>query len=132
MKRILAIVVLFICTNSIFAQTNCAQFKEGKFKVTDAKTKKVCLITREGDTQTEKLEEAEEAFTFDIKWLDDCTYTLTPTASTLARNKNVKDIGTMTVKIVKVKQDSYIHRVTVANNPKFRRVDEVFVVKDEK
>lgn len=130
MKRIFAIAVLLICANSIFAQNNCIRFKEGKFKVTDPKSKKVCFITREGDTQTEKLEEAEEAFTFDIKWLDDCTYTLTPTASTLARNKNVKDIGTMTVKIVRTKEDSYVHRVTVANNPKFRRVDEVFVVKD--
>ncbi len=130
MKRIFAIAVLLICANSIFAQSNCTRFKEGKFKVTDPKTKKVCFITREGDTQTEKLEEAEEAFTFDIKWLDDCTYTLTTTASTLARNKNVKDTGTMTVKIVKVKENSYVHRVTVANNPKFRRVDEVFIVKD--
>lgn len=114
------------------AQSKCAQVREGKFKVTDPKTKKVCLITREGETQTEKLEEAEEAFTFDIKWLDDCTYTLTPTAATLARNKDVKDIGTMTVKITKVKEDSYLHQVTVANNPKFRRVDEVFMVKDDK
>lgn len=115
-----------------FAQGKCAQVREGKFKVTDPKTKKVCLITREGETQTEKLEEAEEAFTFDIKWLDDCTYTLTPTAATLARNKDVKDIGTMTVKITKVKEDSYIHQVTVANNPKFKRVDEVFMVKEDK
>jgi hypothetical protein len=132
MKYTLYIICLLVFSFTGSAQSKCAQVREGKFKVTDPKTKKVCLITREGETQTEKLEEAEEAFTFDIKWLDDCTYTLTPTAATLARNKDVKDIGTMTVKITQVKEDSYTHKVTVANNPKFKRVDEVFVVKDDK
>lgn len=132
MKNIIYLLCMLALGYTSFAQSKCAQFREGKFKVTDPKTKKVCLITREGETQTEKLEEAEEAFTFDIKWLDDCTYTLTPTAATLARNKDVKDIGTMTVKITQVKDGSYLHKVTVANNPKFKRVDEVFIVKDDK
>lgn len=132
MKNITYILFMLMWGFTGSAQSKCAQVREGKFKVTDPKTKKVCLITREGETQTEKLEEAEEAFTFDIKWLDDCTYTLTPTAATLARNKDVKDIGTMTVKITQVKDGSYLHKVTVANNPKFKRVDEVFVVKDDK
>lgn len=132
MKSIVLILCLFTLGYTGSAQTTCAQVREGKFKVTDPKTKKVCFITREGETQTEKLEEAEDAFTFDIKWLDDCTYTLTPTAATLARNKDVKDIGTMTVKITQVKEDSYMHKVTVANNPKFKRIDEVFMVKDDK
>ena len=129
MKKTALFCLLLLAFNG-YSQ-NCAKYREGKFKVTDPKSKKVCIITREGETQTEKMEEAEEAYTFDIKWLDDCTYTLTPTASTLARNKDVKDIGTMTVKIIQVRDSSYTHRITVANNPKFRRVDEVFAVKED-
>ena len=129
-KIYICVCMLILCVTG-YSQSDCAKVREGKFKMTDPKSKKVCLITREGDTQTEKMEEAEEEFTFDIKWLDDCTYTLTPTASTLARNKDVKDIGTMTVKITKVKANSYVHQVTVANNPKFKRVDEVFFVEEK-
>jgi hypothetical protein len=131
MKKIIQYSFLLLLPLLGFSQVNCANVREGKFKMIDPKSKKVCLITREGDTQTEKMEEAEEEYTFDIKWLDDCTYTLTPTASTLARNKDVKDIGTMTVKITKVRANSYVHQVTVANNPKFKRVDEVFFAEEK-
>ena len=113
-------------------QTDCTKFKTGSFKVTDPTTKKVCLITRDGDTQTEKMEDADEIYDFDIVWIDDCTYTVSPTAATAARNKEVLKSGTMTVKITKVKDSSYVQRVTVANNPKFRRIDEVFLLADSK
>lgn len=129
MKKIILTCTALLLFTVGYAQDKCLKFKEGTFKVTDPKSKKVCIITREGDTQNEKLEESEEVYDFEIKWLDGCTYTLTPSPATLARKKEVKDIGTMTVKITQVKDSSYVHRVTVANNPKFRRVDEVFMVK---
>ena len=108
--------------------TDCAKFKNGTFRVTDPASKKVCIITRDGDRQTERMEESDQTYDFDIVWIDDCTYTVTPTASTAARNKDVLKAGTMTVKITKATDSSYTQRVTVANNPKFRRVDEVFVI----
>lgn len=107
---------------------DCSKYKNGTFKLTDPKTKKVCIITRDGDKQTEKMEDAEEIYDFDIVWIDSCTYTVSPTPATAARNKDVLKAGTMTVKITKVKDGSYIQKATVANNPKFKRVDEVFVV----
>jgi len=110
---------------------DCTRFKEGTFKVTDPASKKVCIIKRDGTTQTERLEESAEEYSFDLAWIDDCTYTLTPTAATLARNKDVGSIGIMTVKITKANIDSYLHKVTVQNNPKFTRVDEVFLVKED-
>jgi len=106
----------------------CTDFKNGTFKVTDPATKKVCILTRDGNTQTEKMEDAEEVYDFDIVWVDDCTYTVTPTPATAARNIDTLKAGTMTVKIFKAKEGSYMQHVTVANNPKFRRIDEVFVV----
>lgn len=117
---------------AIYAQEGCDQFKDGTFKVTDPATKKTSIITRNGNKQTEKMEDAEEVYDFDVVWVDDCTYTITPTAATAARNEALQKAGTMLVKITKVKEHSYIQRVTVASNPKFRRIDEVFVVEPGK
>lgn len=122
----------FILSVSAFAQQPaCSKFKNGTFKVTDPASKKVCIITRDGNIQTEKMEEGEEVYDFDLVWIDDCTYTVTPTPATAARNKEVLKAGTMTVRIIKAKDNSYTQRVTVATNPKFRRVDEVFLVESK-
>jgi len=114
-----------------YSQGKCDNYKNGTFKFTDPKTKKVCFITRDGNKQTEKMADSEEAYDFDIVWIDDCTYTVSPTPATSARNQDVLKVGTMTVKIIKAKDSSYTQRITVANNPKFRRLDEVFVVRDK-
>jgi len=115
-----------------FAQSkDCLKFKDGTFKVTDPASKKVCIITRNGNVQTEKMEESEEVYDFDLVWIDDCTYTVSPTPATVARNKDVTKVGTMTVKITKTTDKSYVQRITVANNPKFRRFDEVFLVPEK-
>lgn len=128
MKRLITIIALIASTSGYCQENACTKFKNGTFKVTDPASKKVCIITREGNVQTEKMEESSDVYDFDIVWLDDCTYTVTPTPATAARNKDVLKAGTMTVKITKAKDNSYTQRVTVANNPKFRRVDEVFMV----
>ncbi len=131
MKTILIYTAFFLIPFLGLAQ-DCSKFKDGAFKITDPVTKKVCIITREGNTQTERMEDASEVYDFEINWLDDCTYTVNPTAATSARNKDVLKAGTMTVKIIKVTDTSYTQRVTVANNPKFRRVDEVYMVQEKK
>ena len=130
-KKITIICCLLLSSYIGYSQVGCAQYRNGKFKVTDPKSQKVCIITREGDTQTEKMEESEEVYDFDIKWLDDCTYIVTPTPATIARNKDVLKAGTMTVKISKVKDSSYVQNITVANYPKFKRVDTVFLVEEK-
>lgn len=132
-KNTLLLIVTLLVTTFGFSQgLDCTRFKEGTFKFTDPSTKKVCIITRTGNIQTEKMEDAEEVYDFDLVWIDDCTYTLSPTAATAARNKEVLKAGTMTVKITKAKEHSYIQHVKVANNPKFRRIDEVFLVEENK
>jgi hypothetical protein len=133
MKRKIMLPAFLLLSAFGYSQSiDCSRYKEGTFKITDPKTKKVCIITRDGSRQTEKMEDAEEVYDFDIVWIDGCTYTITPTAATAARNKDVLKVGTMTVKITQAKDSSYIQKATVANNPKFRRVDEVFVVEGKK
>lgn len=108
---------------------DCSRFKDGTFQVTDAGSKKACIIKRDGTKQTERFVESDETYEFDLHWVDDCTYTLTPTAATLSRNKAIKDIGIVTVKITEVKDNSYVHLVTLSKKPDYSRVDEVFEVK---
>jgi len=131
MKRIFTILLLISAYFGFSQEKPCMKFREGTFKVTDPASKKVCIITRNGNVQTEKMEENEEVYDFDLVWIDDCTYTVSPTPATAARNKAVLKAGTMTVKIIRAKDNSYTQRVTVANNPKFRRVDEVFLVESK-
>ena len=114
-----------------FSQNTCTKFKEGTFKVTDPATKKVCIITRSGNIQTEKMEDDAEVYDFDIVWIDDCTYTVSPTPATAARNKDATKAGTMTVQITRAKDSTYVQRIRVANNPKFRRADTVYLVKQK-
>ncbi len=131
-KNITLLFGLLLSVAAFAQDSGCAKFKNGTFKVTDPASKQVCIITRDGNIQTEKMEESEEIYDFDIVWIDDCTYTVSPTPATAARNKDVLTSGTMTVKITKIKDSSYTQKVTVANNPKFRRVDEVFLVESKK
>jgi hypothetical protein len=127
--------ITFIAFTALFSfvtnaqEKACAKFREGTFKVTDPASKKLCYITRKGNVQTEKMENSEEVFDFDIVWIDDCTYTVSPTAATMARNKDISKAGTMTVMITKAKDSTYVQRIKVANNPKFRREDKVYLIK---
>lgn len=131
MKIKLLIATLFITATSAFAQDSCAKFRTGTFKVTDPKSKQVCIITRTGDTQTEKMEESDDVYDFDVKWLDDCTYVVTPTPASVAKNKELLKAGTMTVTMTKVKDSSYVQNIKVANYPTFKRTDTVFFVKEK-
>jgi hypothetical protein len=122
------VITLLLPLLGMAQSADCAKYKNGTFKVTDPASKQVCIITRKDNVQTEKMEQSEEVYDFDLVWIDDCTYTVSPTPATVARNKDVSKAGTMTVRITKTTDTSYVQRITVANNPKFRRVDEVFLV----
>ena len=97
LKKLLHITLFALLPVFGYSQSKCDPFKNGTFKVTDPASKKVCIITRDGNIQTEKMEDDAEVYDFDIVWLDDCTYTVSPTAATAARNKDTLKAGTMTV-----------------------------------
>lgn len=128
-------ITLFFCTLLscllTYSQSNCSDFKNGTFKFTDKETNRVCIITRNDNKQTEKMEDTQEVYDFTIKWLDSCTYTVTPTTATIKKNKEILKLGTMTVKITPASDSSYVQLVRVANSPKFKRRDEVFLVKED-
>lgn len=130
MKLTLQILMLALISFYSFGQDSivCSDYKNGTFKLTDPQSKKVCIITRKDNVQTERIQDSDEVYDFNITWIDDCTYTVTPTASTASRNKEMLKLGTMTVAITPATDTSYVQSIRVANSPKFRRKDTVYIV----
>ena len=128
-KTVILSMGLFLLLSGFNKQNDCLKFRNGTFKIIDPATKKVCIITRKDDIQTERMEDSAETYDFKIKWVDDCTYTVEPTATTIERNREVLKVGLMTVTIVKTTDSSYTQKIQVEKNPDFQRFDNVFIVK---
>ncbi|MEN9335975.1 MAG: hypothetical protein RLZZ500_962 [Bacteroidota bacterium] len=66
----------------IFAQKNCNNYHNGKFKLVDASSNVTYIIERKGSLQTESIVGTTDKLDFIVNWIDDCTYSLTPTKKT--------------------------------------------------
>lgn len=60
------------------SQTDCAKFKTGTFVLPDDVISKRYLIKRTKTKQKEEDMLTGEKFTFEVRWLDSCTYALRP------------------------------------------------------
>jgi hypothetical protein len=103
---------LFFCillyTSQLSAQSNeCAKFKNGIFNLIDKKTG-TSYIKRYGNRQSEITDGKKDSTTYVVKWLDDCTYTLTPTQETFKVYPFLPLDALLTVTIIKTKKNSYI------------------------
>jgi len=98
---------LALCVSGLLScneTPNLAKFKNGNFK-SIVPGMGVNMISRNGDTQTEQINTKPEV-TFKVKWLDEKTYTLTPTEDYRKKYKLPAD-AKMTVKITKTTDTSY-------------------------
>ena len=100
-------IIIISSVTSIQAQTiDCKKFKNGTFKMTFEG--KNGIIKRYGAIQEEYLNgEGKPTMTFAVKWLSNCTYTLTPTAATRKSFPDIPKEGLMTVNIVHTTSNSY-------------------------
>jgi len=109
MKKLLfsfLILMTGIIAQSNAQAINCKKFKNGTFKMTYQG--KSGIIKRNGNTQDEYFDGSKiPTMSFTVKWLDECTYTLDPTAATRKRNPAIPKDGIMTVKITKTTANSY-------------------------
>lgn len=131
MKQILIINFLFtIGTSFLAAQStlNCEKFRNGTFKIEAGTTSKETRIMRNGDRQVETTEGVDGFSEFFVKWLSDCTYTLTPTKKTFERFPALPENAVLTVKIIKVKENAYI-QTSSSNFSDYVLTSEVIRVK---
>ncbi len=116
-KNIFNLLLLLLVTvfgNKAFGQTpDCFKFRDGKFKISDAKAGGIFIIDRKGGYQVENNEGLKMTLKFKVTWLDDCTYTLK--LETILRNENNVPLPTdmiLTVKITETTKNSYLQEST--------------------
>ena len=107
MKYFLFARVLCLCSCIPWSKpANCANFKNGKFKTKVFGSN--YFIERSGNMQKEYSIHGKDTAlsTLAVKWLDDCTYTLTPDEETRIRTKLPKN-ALITVHIISTTSNSY-------------------------
>lgn len=82
MRSLLFSFLFILLSSSLMAQKDCNAYHNGKFKLVDAASKTTYLIERKGKLQTESIVGTSDKLDFIVNWIDDCTYSLTPTPKT--------------------------------------------------
>jgi hypothetical protein len=100
-----AVAAIILCT-AWKPTVDCSKFKTGTFKMWIGT--KIAIIKRSPDMQTEKIDTMKTPDTLMVKWLDDCTYTLTPTPYTLNKTPRVPKNLVLTVTIDATTDSSYM------------------------
>jgi len=133
-KTLLILVCIFWSMPVLLAAQpmNCEKFKTGKFRSTFEG--RAIVIERSGTIQTESLTvlngktlKTPMVMVLNVKWLNDCTYTLTLTAETLKKYPKYPKNAVITVKIIKANEHSYTQSAT-ANFSNEAAVSEVYKV----
>jgi len=102
------LLLLLLSMNACTTSQDCQKFRNGKFMM--IYKGHTTIITRYGGTQTETLDSAHS--TLNVKWVDDCTYILTPTKETLKRRPEIHKDNFVKVEITKVNPNSYMQTST--------------------
>jgi hypothetical protein len=108
LRYFFAVLFSFFVYSSFGQSLDCAKFRNGRFKITDANAGGVFVLDRRGDYQVENNQSLKQTLKFKVTWLDDCTYTLK--LDKVLRNENNLPIpGNMivTVKITSTTANSY-------------------------
>jgi hypothetical protein len=114
--------------NATAQNVNCKKFRNGTFKM-DYNGKKG-IVKRNGDVQEEFLNgSGTPTFSFKVKWLNDCTYTLDPTATTRKDHPDIPKDATMTVHITKTTANSYSYTARYAFDKKNVYESELILIK---
>lgn len=127
--RIVIFLLVFAVSGIAQAQTaNCKRFRTGTFKMTYEG--KNGIIKRTADVQEEYLNgSGSPTMTFAINWLNDCSYTLTPTATTRKKFPEIPKNGVMTVQIIKTTATSYTYTATYSWDKKKTYENTVMMIR---
>jgi len=111
----LGLLTIFLLASSItiFSQTpSCKSLHNGSFKIFD-KDAGNTYIKRTDNVQTETNEKMGFEMTFDVKWVDDCTYELRPKKLIKGDPSMFGDgKGVLTTKIKTINETNYIAETT--------------------
>jgi len=128
--RILSLFLLLFLSSLLYGQNiDCEKFKDGKFKILDEEYG-TYYLERKGSKQIEYSEGTRRKVEMKVKWINDCIYTLELVK--VLENPDSIFFDTdmiLTIKIIEVKDNSYIQQTT-AENVDFMMESEVIKVED--
>ena len=112
-KMLLICLLTFVISIANAQQLDCYKFKEGKFRINDARAGGVIIAERKGDYQTESMEALKAIVRFKITWLNDCSYMLA--LDKVLRNENKVSFPnnlTVNVMIITIDANGYTQQTT--------------------
>ena len=119
-------VVLGMAVNGYGQIPGCAVFRNGKFKMTYQG--KETIIIRKGNKQLQYFDKAKQPTVYTVKWVNDCTFTLTPDdKKRVAKLKNVPLTAVLTQQIIKASKKSYT-QLTSANFTKQTITGDIYKI----
>jgi len=116
-RVMLSLMLLSFAAAAQAQPTNCADFRNGVFRIDDEETGTTTMITRKGGKQRERM--GDSSSTLKVVWLNDCTYTL-ELIDRKSRSKGADTGGgfdrtiVLKVEILETGTDHYIQRSTAA------------------
>ena len=129
MKTFLAAATsIFISCNLFAQQIDFKKFHQGTFKTYGERGEEY-IIVRKDNKQIEYDVTTKSKIELSVHWLDSCTYTLQfKKYLTKNRNEQFSQDLIITVKIITLKENSYIQQTT-SNNYEMAYIGEVFKIK---
>jgi hypothetical protein len=106
---------------------NCEIFLNGTFKIPGDSISPETILVRNGKYQKETTDKVEGYSEFIVNWIDNCTYTLTPTEITFKRFPGLPKNALLTVQIIEIKDNSYV-QISSANFSEMKMTSEVFKI----
>ena len=105
---------------------DCKPLKQGTFKMT--MDGKVTIMKREGNIETDYLDGSKNPAIYKIKWKNDCTFVLTPTAETYKTHPEIRKGAVFTIETFMKNTSSYT-QVVSANYTTAKYNIEVYKIK---
>lgn len=128
MKKILFALLILLSFSQISGaqEKNCKKYQNGVFKLVDTENNVTYLIERNGKKQFEQIVGKDLKIEFEVKWINDCTYTLHPTKESI---EILKDDFVLFVEITEIKENSLVLRMYADKYPNEIMTNEVQIVK---
>lgn len=117
MKSLLFLLLLNPALSTPKKSPDCRSLHEGKFKVSHSQSG-TTIITRTKDIQIEENVDYGVKMSFDIKWIDDCTYELRPKKMISGDPAFMGPAGSyLTVHIKDIKDNTYTAVTSSSDTP---------------
>lgn len=112
MKSLITIFLTCFSTCLFGQKLECRRYENGKFKIIDPEVGN-SIIERNDSTQIEYGEDSKLKLEFDVKWINDCTYTL-ELSRVIENPENIQlpEGMILTIRILETKQNSYVQETS--------------------